>query len=68
MKVSEAIEKLKEFDQDAELHFCTDNHSSFLSRTDEVEDIYASTARYGILTENPTTVEIVVLDTRCCGI
>lgn len=70
MLVREAIEKLKEMDQDAELHFCVSCHTGPLGRqeTREAEEIYESTTQYGILTKEPKTVGIVVLDTGSCGL
>lgn len=67
MKVREAIEELQKRDPDAELHFCN-RYGHVLSNTDEVEDIYDDVAKYGILTDNPKTVSIVVLDTSSCGL
>lgn len=58
MKVREAIERLQRFDPEAEFHRVTDD--SWLSESTVVDDFYESTATYGILTPNPTTVRTVV--------
>lgn len=66
MLVREALRRLAKENPDAELHFCTQHDYGF--RTTEADEIYADTTQYGLLTDNPTTVEIVVLDTTSCGL
>lgn len=65
MKVRELIAKLQEFDPEAEAHRADSDGSGW---TSEIEEVYAGTTRYGILTATPTTVDIVVLSTGTEGL
>jgi hypothetical protein len=66
--VGEAIERLRKFNPDAELHLCSDNHGHLMGDSAEVEEMYESTATYGLLRPVPTVVKTVVLDTGSCGL
>ena len=70
MKVKELVAKLLEEDQEAEAHFCISCHTGPLGRveTREAEEVYPSTTQYGILTDSPRTVPIVVIDGGSCGL
>lgn len=64
MTVRELIEILNGHDQDAEVHYpSTDGWNS-----NEICEVYTSTATYGVMTPNPKTVKTVVLATGTEGL
>lgn len=68
MTVGELIEKLQEFDPSDEVHFCTDGHAGWTSRTTEAETVEHGRATYGSFTDHPRTVNTAVLNTLACGL
>lgn len=57
MKVADLIEALQGMDPGAEVHVPRGD-----SDTTRADDVYWGTATYGILTSNPITVPVVVID------
>lgn len=59
MKVREAIELLRMENPEAELHRGGEKP---IFGTQEIDEIYSDTTQYGILTTEPVTVQIVVME------
>jgi hypothetical protein len=65
MTVRELITRLSQLDPEAEVHKCDDNAWGGSS---EINEVYESTATYGLLLPTPTTVKTVVLATGSEGL